>query len=810
MSGMCYKRRKIAIAMICVCMLFLTGCGRGIGGSGPKAEKKNSAAKEKDTGNAEKSMGRYLEKEITAPEEVLSREGFRFPDPHLQKSESDALILGEQLTGIYTSDDKGESWEAKGNPWINICNTSYIADFALSPEGAAALIYAPYDDDTAEDEDRAESTGDAGTEEGKEDSADIGTEDEEKWKYAYIDADGILTEIALSLPEGEQLRGLGFDRQGGLYGYGRGVFYRIDWTTGIKKELFRFEGIMDAACFTERYLVGFTTRGEVVIYDLAQEMRAEEDKVLQDFISENLGMSIGNTDRGHAVIAAGGEQEDIVYFAYSGGLYRHVIGGTAIEQIIDGAVSSFGDPSMRLTDMVMLPDNEFVVAYFGGELYRYSYDPNVPTVPDKQLRVYSLAENYSMRQAVSLFQKKHPDIFIRYEIGMSGKDGVTREDAVRNLNTKIMSGEGPDILLLDGLPQTSYEEKGILADVSGAVEGMSGENALFPNIVEACRKDGKIYALPIRIQLAMMAGDAESIQNIKDITSLADEAERLRKENSEGPLTGLRSEEQLLYVLGLTSSAAWTDKKGDIDEAALEEFLAAASRIWQAEISGVGEDWLKEERDFTDSFAGEGSYYATASTSAISVAMEERKLALGKVYRVDFDYAVLTSIAELTEEFKFDIWEGQVKDGFIPDGMAGIAASAAKDELAMEFFEFLFGKELQDMDLSGGLPVNMASFDTFAKNPRAGLAGDDERGSGGIAISSSDGSSIFTLEVKWPLTKEFQKLKQAAGAACRISIGDAAIEQAVCEIGPKALDGDISPQEAVREIVKKSAIYLAE
>ena len=49
-----------------------------------------------------------------------------------------------------------------------------------------------------------------------------------------------------------------------------------------------------------------------------------------------------------------------------------------------------------------------------------------------------------------------------------------------------------------------------------------------------------------------------------------------------------------------------------------------------------------------------------------------------------------------------------------------------------------------------------------------------------------------------------------AGSVSRISTGDTAIEEAVYEIAPDALNGIITPQEAVREIVKKSAIYLAE
>ena len=774
-------------ALSCAGMMsifMLVGCGEGGGANQalPDAKTENSAV---DTENAEKRMGRYLENEITVPEDIKTT--VSYPAPYLQKSERDELVLAEPMAGRYFSADMGGNWEQMDCPWQEVVSSGYISDVSLSPEGAVAMVYSPYNEE--EDSDSSEMV----------------------WKAVYFDADGNETE--LDFPETGDARAwkLAFDRQGGLYAFDfEGRVYRLDPAAGIKKELFDTEGLMDFVCFTDRYMVGFTTRGEVVIYDMEEEELAPEDRILQDFVSENLGDSLGGMERGHELVAAAGEQEDIIYFAFHGGVYRHVIGGTAIEQIIDGATSSFGDPSMTLMDMVMMPDNEFVVLYNDVRLYRYTYDPNVPSVPERQLKVYSLVENYSMRQAVSLFQKTHQDVYVRYEIGMSGADGVTREDAIRNLNTKIMSGEGPDILVLDGLPQESYEEKGILADMSGVVDGFGGEEELFPNVVEACRKDGKIYELPIRIQIPMVAGREKYVEKIRDIETLADAVEEMRAENPEGVILGLKSEEQLLYTLGLTSSAAWTDKEGKIDEKALEEFLAAAGRIWQAELSGVDAGWLKDRTNFSSGFMGEDRYYATLSTNAVSVATGAQEFAVGKVYRVDFDYAMLTSIAEVSEDdFGFGFWDGQVSGGFIPNGMAGVAASSSDSELALEFYRFLFGRELQDMDLSGGLPVNMASFDTFAKNPRAGAIGGDEDLAGGLAMSNDDGS-YFELDVRWPKEEEFGRLKDMAGSVSRISTGDTAIEEAVYEIGPDALNGIITPQEAVREIVKKSAIYLAE
>lgn len=757
----------------------LAGCGTGSGETGGTGKDKGNDGAEV---TAEKSMGRYLEQEILVPE--ISDQPDYYAPPFLGRQGDGKLVLADRNLGNYISGDRGESWEAADCPWSALKEDHYIGDIALSPDGATALVCSFY---------------------GEEEDAE-----EEEDRYYYVAPEGTITEIPFQGGEDEAIIEFEFDRQGGLYGCGSEV-YRFDLEAGTTGKLFEVEGLVDSVCFTERYMVVFTTRNKVILYDLEKEMIVEDDRMLQDFVTENLGSSGTGAEWGHDIIAASGEKEDIVYLAFRGGLYRHVIGGTVMEQIIDGSITTFGDPGTELLGMEVLPDNEFLVLYTGRKLCRYTYDPNVPAVPERQLNVYSLVENDSLRQAVSLFQKEHQDVYVRYEIGMSGHDGITKEDAIRNLNTEIMAGEGPDIMLLDGLPQDSYEEKGVLADVSKEVESMTGEEALFPNIVEACRKGGKIYALPIRVQVPMAAGRAEYVEKIEDLESLADAAEQIRGENPEGAVLGLTSAEELLRVLSLTCSKAWTDEAGEVDEEALAEFLAAAKRIWQAEISGLDEEALENSEAYGGGISWDhGMEYATVSKRAVSIAMGEQLMAVGKVYKVDFDYDALTSVAAKEEDFGFRFWNGQAENVLIPDGMAGILANSAEDELALSFYRFLFGRKLQDMDLAGGLPVNMASFDTFAANPYVDPQGFmDENVAGSVVVSNDLGERYF-LELIWPDGEEFGRLKEMVGRMSVVNGGGTAVEEAVLAVGQEMLKSDMEPQEAVREIVRRSAIYLAE
>ena len=152
--------------------------------------------------------------------------------------------------------------------------------------------------------------------------------------------------------------------------------------------------------------------------------------MIQEFLSENVGGAIGAVTGSHPVVMAAGPEKDTIYLALDKGLFRHVIGGTVIEQVADGALNSLGDPQMSLLSMEVFSDEALVILYNEIQLYRYVYDPNLPAVPEEQISIYSLEEDYTIRQAVSLYQKKNPGVYIRYEVGMSGDDGVTREDEI--------------------------------------------------------------------------------------------------------------------------------------------------------------------------------------------------------------------------------------------------------------------------------------------------------------------------------------------------------------------------------------------
>ena len=65
---------------------------------------------------------------------------------------------------------------------------------------------------------------------------------------------------------------------------------------------------------------------------------------------------------------------------------------------------------------------------------------------------------------------------------------MTLEDALKTLSTDILAGNGPDVLILDGMPVDSYVKKGILTDISDVVDEVKASDGLVDSIVKTAQR----------------------------------------------------------------------------------------------------------------------------------------------------------------------------------------------------------------------------------------------------------------------------------------------------------------------------------
>ena len=150
----------------------------------------------------------------------------------------------------------------------------------------------------------------------------------------------------------------------------------------------------------------------------------------------------------------------------------------------------------------------------------YVFDPSIPSVPEKTLKVFGLSENDTVRQAIIRFQKKHTDV--KVEFHTSGKTaGEVSTDDIRTLNTELLSGNGADVLLLDGLPVDSYIEKGVLEDLTDLAADLTGQDSYLEEILKnTAQSGGKIYGMPLKFKIPILFGDEEVKAALESIDTL--------------------------------------------------------------------------------------------------------------------------------------------------------------------------------------------------------------------------------------------------------------------------------------------------
>lgn len=533
-----------------------------------------------------------------------------------------------------------------------------------------------------------------------------------------------------------------------------------------------------------------------------------QEEIVDAYIRQELADgTVSYTSGGFPLAVAGGEKEDVIYIAGKDGMYRHVIGGSTIEQVIDGGLSTLGDSQSCIYRMKVLAGQEFLIVYQPSiGLVRYSFNEQIPSRPDRELWIYSLQENPSVRQAVTSFKKEHTDIYIRYEVGMEYDGSMTREDAIKKLNTQVLAGEGPDVLLLDGLPLDAYTEKGMLRDLRPVLASL-GEEELFSNIVDGfTAKDGAVYALPMCIRVPLLVGDRESIGRMDSLSGAAEEAERFRDTNPEGGIFGIYDAETMLRLFGMVSSEAWVREDGQMDSDKITEFLEQVKRIYDAELSGAVTEQkarLEEEAEEMVSYGIDvAKLQLEACHNVLNIPRGYAGTAGGYVESIQLCLDSVTSILRVNETLDYRIFSGQTEDPFLPKALVGISAVTKQPEDAEEFVRMMFGADTQK-DIYEGFPVNRKAYEA-----RFGVA--EENDSNGSMTLLLDNGTEQALNLYWPNQAERQKFTAFVEKLKTPVMTEDALCELVYETGSKVLKGEQSVEEGTAEIVKKAAIYLAE
>lgn len=762
------RKRLWIVLLLIVCLE--AGC------AGNEVNEKTKSNNVDSNGDAaEVVMGRYMETEYEGMEFLDSPEDF------VKKTDGSFIIYNPYI-GIFQSTDEGRTWEALEQSWYKeeMEQNNVIFNAAFSETGCAAYITSVSS---------------------KEKESDL----DMNLAYYYVDTAGNKTVLDLPYsPNDDYVKELFFAPDGSLYGtMFSGKIYEINIKDGSAKVIYEAPEIVWDMVFVENKIL-LCGNKDIYIYNREREEPEEKDEVLSEFIKKEIGVSRYTHDTKKLLITSS-QEDNVIYFAFDKGLYRHVLGGSAIEQLIDGSLCTLSDMTTGLVGLSELPDNRFLILYT-NKLILYTFDNTVPAAPSKQMRAYSLTENKLLKQAIKNYQTINSEVYVDYIIGMNESSGITREDAIKKLNTEIMAGNGPDFLLIDGLPIDSYIEKGILTDISPYFEQMEADGILLENVVEAYKKDDKIYTLPVEINTMIMAGDKDIIAGITDFKTFADAMEELRRSYPEGSLIGCYTEELVLKLLAMDAMPAIVKEDGSIDTEKLTEFLTQAKRIYEAEAAGVTEeDVHKYELQLEAADADTINDLINIRGKSFTLVSGEIRFAIGPLNAFQDDFDLVVSVEDAIDNYGFSVYTGMQKNVFTPGTMVGISSKAENPELAGELLQVLFSEDTLKMNVQNSFTIHKS----ILQQQISEIIHNKRERYGNMGIADKEGN-LHLVEMRAPTEEELNEIMDLLEQANVPNAGYDVIESALYEIGPSALNATMSIEEAVSEINKKVAIYLVE
>ena len=555
---------------------------------------------------------------------------------------------------------------------------------------------------------------------------------------------------------------------------------------------------------------------KVYEYDTATDKKTAEHEALASVI----------TSKGNVTIADYLKDGHTIYYSCTEGIYTYDLDKDTSEQIVDGNMSSLVSPSGNVEYLIPKDDGQIFVKFsdYTGDtseesFLNYAYDKDAAKRPDKELTIYTLKDDYTIRTLAAAYQKAHPDVYVKVESGVSGNDAVTTSDAIRTLNTEVMGGNGPDILLMDGLPVNSYVEKGLLADVSDTVNPLISDGKLFDKIAQTYKgDDGKIYAVPMTFQVPIVIGrksDLDKLNNLSDFASLAQDFVKDHKKNEN--FIESYSLYSLVGDMMYTNSASWFKEDGSLDSDSLKSYLNDIKTIYNAAYETLSDKDKSDMDQMKQYYASEdyemdASWYGSdPSHMAMYIMAGMNRIAYGNMAGTS-SLGDLASIMRKDADINYKALPGSVQNVYVPSEIIGINAKSKNIDTAKEFYAFALSADGQKAIDSyySGFPVNKERFDASLVDPDAGTEGyDPNESKGSWGMTDEDGNEI-SVDSYWPTDDQIAQLKNLIDSLDTPSYGDYTILSTILKDSMNAIIGDTSVDDAVEQVVKDINIYLSE
>lgn len=637
-----------------------------------------------------------------------------------------------------------------------------------------------------------------------------------RYLYYYVDEKGEKYPLELhgeGYQKGTNLNMFAFSPEGELYAASADQVFRIHVESREAESLFVTSGQVESVVFAGNVMLA-ADREKVYIYDRKEGKLLENNDILGEFVASH--------STGGLVMAVSDKDTQVLYMACRTGLYRYIWGGSVIEQIADGQMTALSDTQRDPLALQVLDNEEFRIPFSGNYMVEMYYDETLPARPSRELTVYSLEEIGWIRYAGQLFQKEHPDVLVRYETGMDGDNAISREDALKNFNTRLLAGDVPDVVVMDNMDIEQYADKGVLRELDGILQPYLDDGILYRNIVEGMRMTDreKLFCVPMMVYLPLWLGEEMYLEGEDSLEDIIAGMELARQKHPEGPILYTPYPRDVLLQTMPVCLPAWTEEDGRLDVEELTAYYQAVDRMWEIDSAGFDEagreTWQRNNMEYYEpdniDMIDIGSNYQYSAQQDFGETWMQLGFLLNAYVGAQGVHLVKSNMAkewqkkELEDTVNVGTYTGQADNVYWAKTIVGLCEQGKEPDLAEAYLHLLLSDPMMRkwwLDK----PRNQSGI-TIRKDSLRDIMDINNVEFGQVMGWKDPG--VLRTESTWVTEEEKQWIYQMMeDASCCYRPGTM-LEETAMEVGLRVLDGELTPEEGAEEVERKMAIAMEE
>ncbi|WP_167957902.1 ABC transporter substrate-binding protein [Anaerosporobacter faecicola] len=469
------------------------------------------------------------------------------------------------------------------------------------------------------------------------------------------------------------------------------------------------------------------------------------------------------------------------------GIHQIVEGTSAAQTVVDGSMNMMYAISSYPKEIVMDDAENYFVLYYlidrdEYQIMEYTYDPEVASVPEKTLTVYSLNYDLWTREAATIFQREHPDVRVELHVSLDENATATPKDYIRQLNTELLNNEGPDVMVMDGLPLESYMEKGTLLDIRDVINPLLDQGELLENVAAFYKQeDGSYYTMPANIELPMMLSCKEGVEASSSLDGIA---AYVKQAKDPSKVMGKQSWEKLMNYF-LPVYLPELIKGDEINTAQIADFLEKLQVIYDG--GGYSEeDKQTKEEEFYDDYMG-----ALEMIDGLQM-----KYIQGRGF---YNICLPEGVSRVLEG-KVSV----IDQTFYPISSLSINKNSKNVELAKEFIQCVLSQKIQESEFQTGFSVNPKALEA-----RKGDKKKQEQLKWTYDLPDKDGNTV-KIPYGWLEDDRLDKYIQLCNTVTKSGDKNPYLIATFVENSTDFAEGKESAEQAAEKIVEKLKIYLKE